>query len=336
MTDANATQKNSALVDIPLEVIDYFHDSNSDVLKVLSNAAIDTTVEVQPEKRRLVITSSLGSSLEAVEKLVKDHLDLVLSQVAPLYKQLSEVKNQKRSQIAYEEFAVPYSLMSLAIGPRGTNINAARDMPGVLGVDNSPKFVATKGIQLFKVIAKDAETAKKARSLIEYVKVAVPVHHAYVGKIIGKGGAVIQDIVDKSEVQRVNIDPESKNPGPNAEINFHFTGLRSNVEMAKSMVNLQVQIQRDVEKFRNEMHAIKMETTRQFRPKPVASEEKTSKVASAEKSEKTASAEQTEKTTSADSTAEKSDADGGAEKTGKNQQKGKKAAAKEKKAAAAK
>jgi len=334
MTDA--TQKKTALVDIPAEVIDYFRDSNS-VLKVLSNAAADTTVEVQPEKHRLVITSSLGSSLEAVEKLAKELVELVRSQVVPLYKQLSEAKNQKRPQIAYEEFAVPYSLMSLVIGPRGTNINAARDMPGVLGVDNSPKFVATKGIQLFKVIAKDAETAKKARSLIEYVKVAVPVHHAYVGKIIGKGGAVIQDIVDKSEVQRVNIDPESKNPGPNAEINFHFTGLRSSVEMAKSMVNLQVQIQRDIEKLRNEMHTIQMETKRQFRPKQVASEEKTSKVVSTEKSEKTASAEQTEKTTSADSTAEKTDADGVSEKAGKKQQKGKKAAAaKEKKAAAAK
>lgn len=93
----------------------------------------------------------MGSSLEAVEKLAKDHMELARSQMASLIKQLSEAKDQKSSQIAYEEFAVPFSLMSLTIGPRGKNINAARDLPGVIAVDNSPRFMTSKGIQLFKV-----------------------------------------------------------------------------------------------------------------------------------------------------------------------------------------
>lgn len=56
MTDATQKMK-TMMVEIPAEVVDYFI-GNKDALKMLSDAATETTVEVQPEKRSILISVS--------------------------------------------------------------------------------------------------------------------------------------------------------------------------------------------------------------------------------------------------------------------------------------
>lgn len=270
VTLAKMTGREGEVVDavgVPYELLQWAdsEDANSVIERLYSQASVKSieVVKPRPGKASFQITATSNESLRSARLLLEENLKHQVEY--QLRKQQTERMEEdlRATNAEFEsgqrvEFSIPENLIGLVIGKGGARVTKVKEETGVerVFVDTNSRVVRIRG--------RDPEAVKKARAMLEYVEVAMPLTQGQARIVIGERRRNIAEITRKSGCVNITVEKDHF---------LRFVGTKSCVRLAQDLVETHLDYEEKITRLRKDELQIQKQLSKidaDFRDYPAA------------------------------------------------------------------